>query len=58
VHSQRAPSGSRLVQPDFINAKKQKFNVEPQDGAYLTALIRKTYATPKAIVDKVTELIK
>jgi len=44
---------------DFLaDAKRQKLDVEPRDGAYLTALIRRIYATPKAIVDRVAELIK
>jgi hypothetical protein len=44
---------------DFIaNVKKSKFELEPEDGEHLAALIRNIYATPKAIVDKVGELIK
>jgi tripartite-type tricarboxylate transporter receptor subunit TctC len=44
---------------DFIaDVKKQKFDLEPEDGEHLTALIRKIYATPKPIVDKIGELIK
>ena len=30
----------------------------PEDGENLSALIRKIYATPKPIVEKVRELIK
>jgi len=44
---------------DFIaDATKQKLDVEPEDGEHLEALIRKVYATPKAIVERVGELIK
>jgi tripartite-type tricarboxylate transporter receptor subunit TctC len=44
---------------DFIaDVKKSKFELEPEDGEHLAALIRNIYATPKAIVDKVGELIK
>jgi hypothetical protein len=32
--------------------------VAPEDGEHLTALIRKIYATPKPIVEKIGELIK
>ena len=33
---------------DFLaDAKRQKLDVEPRDGAYLTALIRRIYATPE-----------
>jgi tripartite-type tricarboxylate transporter receptor subunit TctC len=45
--------------PDFISdAKRQMLDVEPEDGAHLEALIRKIYATPKPVVDRIGELIK
>jgi tripartite-type tricarboxylate transporter receptor subunit TctC len=45
--------------PEFIDdAKRNMLDVAPEDGEHLTALIQKVYATPKAIVDKVGELIK
>jgi tripartite-type tricarboxylate transporter receptor subunit TctC len=48
-----------MKDPDFIaDVKKQKLDLEPEDGEHLEALIRKIYATPKPIVDKVGELIK
>ena len=40
------------------DARKSMLDVAPADGEQLTALIRKVYATPKTIVDKVAELIK
>lgn len=44
---------------DFrADAKKHKLDVEPKTGEFLAALVRKIYATPKPIVDKVTALIK
>jgi tripartite-type tricarboxylate transporter receptor subunit TctC len=44
---------------DFVaDATKQKLDVEPEDGEHLEALIRKVYATPKAVVERVGELIK
>jgi tripartite-type tricarboxylate transporter receptor subunit TctC len=44
---------------DFIaDVKKQKLDLEPEDGEHLAALIKKIYATPKAVVDKIGELIK
>ena len=44
---------------DFIaDAKRSKLELEPEDGEHLAALIKKIYATPKPIIDKVTELIK
>jgi tripartite-type tricarboxylate transporter receptor subunit TctC len=48
-----------MKDPDFIaDAKKQKLDVEPEDGEHLAALIKKIYATPKPIVEKITELVK
>jgi tripartite-type tricarboxylate transporter receptor subunit TctC len=44
---------------DFVaDATKQKLDVEPEDGEHLEALIKKIYATPKSVVDRVGELIK
>jgi tripartite-type tricarboxylate transporter receptor subunit TctC len=48
-----------MKDPDFLaDATKQQLDVEPRDGEYLSVLIRKIYATPKSIVDKVVELTK
>jgi len=48
-----------MKDPDFIeDARRSMLDVEPEDGEHLTALIRKVYATPKPIVDKIGELIK
>ena len=45
--------------PDFVSdAKRQMLDVEPEDGAHLEALIRKIYAIPKPVVDRIGELIK
>jgi tripartite-type tricarboxylate transporter receptor subunit TctC len=44
---------------DFLaDAEKQKLEVAPEDGEHLAALVKKIYATPKPIVDKIGELIK
>ena len=44
---------------DFVaDAKRSKLDVEPEDGEHLAELIKKIYATPKPIIDKVSELIK
>ena len=44
---------------EFIaDVKKAKFELDPQDGEHLAALIQKIYATPRLIVDKVGELVK
>jgi tripartite-type tricarboxylate transporter receptor subunit TctC len=48
-----------MKDPEFIeDAKRQKLDVDPEDGEHLEALIKKIYATPKPIVEKVGELIK
>jgi len=48
-----------MKDPEFIeDAKRNMLDVEPEDGEHLAALIQRIYATPKAIVDKIGELIK
>ena len=48
-----------MKDPEFLaDAKKQKLDVTPEDGEHITALVKKIYATPKSIVDKIGELIK
>jgi tripartite-type tricarboxylate transporter receptor subunit TctC len=48
-----------MKDPAFISdAKKQNLDVEPEDGDHLEALIKKIYATPKPIVDKIGSLIQ
>ena len=44
---------------DFLaDAKQQKLDVAPEDGEHLATLVKKIYATPKPIVDKIAGLIK
>jgi tripartite-type tricarboxylate transporter receptor subunit TctC len=44
---------------DFVaEAQKSKLEVEPETGEHLAALLAKIYATPRPIVDKITNLIK
>jgi len=48
-----------MKDPEFLaDTKKQKLDVAPEDGEQLGALVKRIYATPKPIVDQVTELIK
>src|SRR4051794_33442175 len=55
----REAFNATMKDPDFVaDAKKQSLDVDPEDGEHLTALIKKIYATPKPIVDKIGELIK
>ena len=44
---------------DFLaDAKRQKLEVEPEDGVHLEAVVKKIYETPKPIVDKIGQLIQ
>jgi tripartite-type tricarboxylate transporter receptor subunit TctC len=48
-----------MKDPEFLeDARRNMLDVEPEDGDHLEALIRRVYATPKPIVDKIGELIK
>jgi tripartite-type tricarboxylate transporter receptor subunit TctC len=48
-----------MKDPEFIeDVKRNKFDLEPEDGAHLSALIDKIYATPKPIIERVSNLIK
>lgn len=48
-----------MTDPDFIaEANLRKLILDPDDGAHLEALIRRTYATPKPIIDRIAKLIQ
>jgi tripartite-type tricarboxylate transporter receptor subunit TctC len=48
-----------MKDPEFVaEVKRSKFDLDPEDGAHLEALIKKLYATPKAVIDRVSRLIK
>ena len=48
-----------MKDPEFIaEVKRSKFDLEPEDGEHLAALIKKIYATPKPIIERVSKLIK
>ena len=47
-----------MKDPEFIaDVKQQKLDLDPVDSERLGALINKIYATPKAIVENVSNLI-
>ena len=51
--------GATMKDPEFLaDAKKQKLDVTPEDGEHIAALVKKIYATPKPVVEKIGELIK
>ena len=55
----RASFDATMKDPDFLaDVHKHKFEIEAEDGAQLAALINQIYATPKAIVDKIGNLLK
>jgi tripartite-type tricarboxylate transporter receptor subunit TctC len=44
---------------EFIaDVKKAKLQLKPETGEALTALVERIYATPKEIIDRVSQLIK
>jgi len=48
-----------MKDPEFLeDARRNMLTIAPENGEYLTALIKKVYATPKPIVEKIGELIK
>ena len=55
----RAAFDATMKDAEFVaEARTRKLDLEPEDGEHLAALIRKIYATPKPIIDKVGNLIK
>ena len=45
-----------MKDPEFIaDVKRNKFELEPEDGEHLAALIGKIYATPKSIIERVEQ---
>jgi len=48
-----------MSDPEFrAEAKHYKLTLDPEDGEHLEALIRKTYATPKPIIERIAKLIQ
>jgi tripartite-type tricarboxylate transporter receptor subunit TctC len=48
-----------MKDPEFIeDVKRSKLDLEPVDGEQLAGLIAKIYATPKPIIERVSNLIK
>src|SRR5580704_5376574 len=48
-----------MKDPEFIaEAEQRKLTLEPESGEELEALIRKTYATPKPIIERIGKLIQ
>jgi len=48
-----------MTDPDFVaEAQKSGLAVDPVSGDQLSGLIRKIYATPRAVIDKVSIMLK
>jgi tripartite-type tricarboxylate transporter receptor subunit TctC len=48
-----------MKDPAFIaEAAKRKYALDPEDGATLEALVKKAYATPKPIIERIAKLIQ
>ena len=48
-----------MKDPAFIaEARQRKFELSPENGEHLQALIDKAYATPREIIDRIASLIK
>jgi tripartite-type tricarboxylate transporter receptor subunit TctC len=48
-----------MKDPEFIaEAGLRKLSLDPEDGEQLEALIKKAYATPKPIIDRIAKLIQ
>jgi tripartite-type tricarboxylate transporter receptor subunit TctC len=48
-----------MTDPEFIaDANIRKLTIDPEDGEHLEALIKRTYATPKPIVDRIAKLVQ
>ena len=48
-----------MKDPEFIaEANQRRFPLDPEDGEQLEGLIKKAYATPKPIIDRIAKLIQ
>jgi tripartite-type tricarboxylate transporter receptor subunit TctC len=55
----RAAFTATMKDPEFVaEVRQKKLTLAPEDGSYMESLIRRIYATPKPIVDRVARLIK
>jgi tripartite-type tricarboxylate transporter receptor subunit TctC len=55
----RAAFNATMKDEDFIaDARRNKLELAPEDGEHLAALVKRIYATPKPLVDRIGSLIK
>ncbi len=63
-----APERAKMLQdafmatmrdPEFVaDAHKQQLEVDPRDGEYVAAFVKKVYATPMSVVEKIAGLVR
>jgi len=55
----REAFNATMKDPEFIaDVKRGKFDLDPESGDHLEMLIKKLYATPKPVIERVSRLIK
>jgi tripartite-type tricarboxylate transporter receptor subunit TctC len=55
----RAAFDATMKDPEFIaEVRQRKLTLAPEDGEYMERLIKRIYATPRPIVERVAALIK
>jgi tripartite-type tricarboxylate transporter receptor subunit TctC len=55
----RTAFDATMKDPEFIaEARQRKLTLAPEDGTYMEQLIRRIYATPRPIVERIAALIK
>jgi tripartite-type tricarboxylate transporter receptor subunit TctC len=55
----REAFAATMTDPDFVaEVKLRKLELEPETGEHIAEVVRKIYATPKPVIDKVSQLIK
>jgi tripartite-type tricarboxylate transporter receptor subunit TctC len=55
----RGAFAATMTDPEFVaETQLRSLELEPETGEHLATLIRKIYATPKPVIDKVSQIIK
>jgi tripartite-type tricarboxylate transporter receptor subunit TctC len=55
----RAAFDATMADPEFVaEVKQRKLTLAPENGEYMEQLIKRIYATPRPIVERVAALIK
>ena len=55
----RAAFMKSLADPELLEeARQNKRNIDPMSGEQVEALLRRLYATPKSVLDRVQDIVK